>query len=495
MPLAIALLCLGFGRFDQPPNRGQSAAPDPPGPSYERSFALCIGVNDYVNLPASAQLKYANADASELAKVLTQSYGFSKDRVWTLLGPQATREAIAKRLESLYDSSLVGPSDRILIFFAGHGIQAKLENGRQIAFLVPSGAKLSWPDETRPDVLARECIDMSAWFENLAKFGKAKHVLLIADACFSGNFIQSPGAFQMADLRLPVQAENGSTSGSSKAQIDAFLRNKSREVLTSGIKDQVAQERPELQHGLFTSKLLYFLGKHAKDPSFAFSAETLGLEVSAAVSNENGATQVPLHDAFGSQGRFLFDPGGTLRPYREDEQRSLKNCLEELRNYMVGLGKTTLTGIEGGQTIQFNRVISAELDGTTMVMTHEIRYDEGTENGKPKWATIREIRTVPMLALADFSPSQVEIASVRVSNHPWVRYWQVTWKIQRNMPWVQFEGKYLNSDGATNGHLVNLDVLHVPFYSEQAAKVFVDKMCNMQRVAKRAIGNDSLHAN
>lgn len=489
MPLAATLLCLGLARFGQPPSRGQSAAPEAPGPTYEKSFALCIGVNDYVNLPASAQLRYANADATEVAQVLTQSYGFSKDRVWTLVGPQATRDAIAKRLESLYDSSVVGPNDRVLIFFAGHGVQAKLENGRQVAFLVPSGAKIAWPDESRPDVLARECIDMSGWFESLAKFGKAKHVLLMADACFSGNFIQPAGAFQISDLRLPVQADNGSSTGSSQAQIAAFLRNKSREILTSGIKDQVAQERPELQHGLFTSKVLYFLRKHAKEPSFAFSAEALGLEVSAAVSNENGATQVPLHDAIGSQGRFLFDPGGTLRPYRDDEQRSVRNCLEDIRDYIVGLGRTNLSGVERNQTIQFKRVISAELDGTAMVMSHDIRYDEGTENGKPKWANFFEVRTVPMLSLEDYGPSQVQIQRISLSNHPWVRYWQVVWKLQRGMPWVQFDSTYSNSEGTNSRTVQNLDVLHVPFYSEQAAKVFIDKVCNMQRAAKKAMGN------
>ena len=93
-----------------PPQVVQAVLP-PPDMDFGRYHALVIGANDYRNLP---KLKTAVNDASAVADVLRQRYGFT---VTLLLNP--TRAEVVRALDAL--RSELTPRDNLLVYYAGHG--------------------------------------------------------------------------------------------------------------------------------------------------------------------------------------------------------------------------------------------------------------------------------------------------------------------------------------------------------------------------------------
>ena len=77
--------------------------------------ALIIGINDYKG-PKIPDLETATNDATAMAEVLKEKYGFE---VKLLLDRKATKEAIYRELRSLTVSTKA--NDSVLIYFAGHG--------------------------------------------------------------------------------------------------------------------------------------------------------------------------------------------------------------------------------------------------------------------------------------------------------------------------------------------------------------------------------------
>ena len=98
-----------------------------------RSYALVIGVSHYENLPAAAQLKYAERDAESIYSVLISTEGgnFKAENVHRLVGPRATLANIKKELEG-WLPFVSRPEDRVLVYFAGHGF---VHHGK--AYLAP----------------------------------------------------------------------------------------------------------------------------------------------------------------------------------------------------------------------------------------------------------------------------------------------------------------------------------------------------------------------
>lgn len=152
-----------------------SAAPGKAAPSADKSaavpaidfgdyHALVIGIDAYQHLP---RLETAVRDAEGVAAVLRDSYGFKV----TLL-TNANRAAIIEALDELRDR--LGPRDNLLVYYAGHGwLDKEAEQGFWL------------PVDARPDRRAN-------WVSNdtmrdAAKALQAKHVLVVADSCFSGT--------------------------------------------------------------------------------------------------------------------------------------------------------------------------------------------------------------------------------------------------------------------------------------------------------------------
>jgi len=137
-------------------------------------WLFVIGIDIYVKWP---RLKTAVSDAKSLKKVLLSRYYFDKDHLLELYNEQATRKNIVGTLRLL--AQKVGQEDSLVIFYAGHGhLDSITKEGSWIP--VESGIN-----------------DASAWIsnhdiKNYLKVDaiKAKHILLISDSCFAGDFFR-----------------------------------------------------------------------------------------------------------------------------------------------------------------------------------------------------------------------------------------------------------------------------------------------------------------
>src|SRR5450755_3741118 len=98
-----------------------------------RGYALVIGIAKYKNLPAKAQLDYAERDAESIYSVLINPEGgnFRAENVHRLVGAKATLANLKQELE-VWLPSVAKESDRVVIYFAGHGF---VQGGR--AYLAP----------------------------------------------------------------------------------------------------------------------------------------------------------------------------------------------------------------------------------------------------------------------------------------------------------------------------------------------------------------------
>ena len=129
--------------------------------------ALVIGNNDYKHLP---DLKTAKSDAESIAKILEYDYGFD-----VRLMLDVTRDDILDAFDSYREK--LGEIDNLLIYYAGHGW---LDEAGEQGYWLPVDAK-----ENR----------RSKWLSNATltstlKALEAKHVMVVADSCFSGTLVR-----------------------------------------------------------------------------------------------------------------------------------------------------------------------------------------------------------------------------------------------------------------------------------------------------------------
>jgi len=134
---------------------------------YGRYHALVIGNNRYRHLKP---LSTAVNDANAVASLLRSQYQFKVD---VLIN--ATRDETVSALSRLRKS--ITPRDNLLIYYAGHGwLDKEMDEG----FWLPVDAT----DDDQVDWIANDTIMRSV------RAMKAKHVMVVADSCFSGTLIR-----------------------------------------------------------------------------------------------------------------------------------------------------------------------------------------------------------------------------------------------------------------------------------------------------------------
>jgi peptidoglycan hydrolase-like protein with peptidoglycan-binding domain len=131
---------------------------------FGRYHALVIGNDEYRSL---SPLETAVADATAIAKLLRDEYGFE-----VKLMTNADRDEIVAALDDLRDR--LTWDDNLLIYYAGHGhLDETVERG----YWLPVDATV----ESRARWLSNADITDSL------KAINAKHVMIIADSCYSGT--------------------------------------------------------------------------------------------------------------------------------------------------------------------------------------------------------------------------------------------------------------------------------------------------------------------
>ncbi|MCA9538442.1 MAG: caspase family protein [Myxococcales bacterium] len=277
--------------------------------AFAQSHALVVGINAYANLP---QLDTARADAEAVTEVLrAQQY-----QVTTLVDHEASKAALDGHFAGLAER--VGPDDRLLIYFAGHGIARDGDaDGRPKGFLVPH-------DANREDDAS--LLEMDALNEALHRI-QCRHRLLLLDCCFAGSF-------RWASYRtMRPERRQGALY---RDLYRRYVNRPAAQVLTSAAADQEAldeirgmalgQRSSTAGHSPFASFLLDALtgkadvsgsSEGAKDG--IITATELHLYVSArmaAATGDRGQPQTPLlwqlpeHGA----GEYVFWPGAEPDP-------------------------------------------------------------------------------------------------------------------------------------------------------------------------------------
>jgi tetratricopeptide (TPR) repeat protein len=143
--------------------------------SVPRGYALVVGIAKYQKLADDKQLQFPESDAESMYRVLISPTGgsFQSENVHFLKGPAATYTNIKRELEE-WLPSVAKESDRVVVYFAGHGF---VQNGR--GYLAP------W--DVDPEKLDQTAYAMTALGDVMANKVKANWKVLLTDACHSGK--------------------------------------------------------------------------------------------------------------------------------------------------------------------------------------------------------------------------------------------------------------------------------------------------------------------
>ncbi len=271
---------------------GAEAPTTKPGPKayYDQSWAVVIGINDYRSQHPS--LANARNDAQAVAQTLKETYGF--EHVVTMYDQEATRDAILNWLRDELPAK-VGPNDRVVFFFAGHGTTREGRRG----YLIPQDAEQS---------KYADYVDM-AELRGACEWIKAKHIFIILDCCFSGvAAIASRAAPQLPPRVL------------TDVYLQRITEQSAWQILTAGASDELAADsgtRPG--HSAFTSALLAGLeGQADENGDGIITASELANFVKPEVTRDSFGSrakgQTPFFNYLGGsgQGDLVF-----LRPGQE----------------------------------------------------------------------------------------------------------------------------------------------------------------------------------
>lgn len=162
--------------------------------------ALLVGISDYQDERVD-DLEGPRNDVAALRDVLIQYWQFKSDNIVTLIDEQATEQSILGQLDKL--ASNTAPGDDIIIYFSGHGTSANdAAFGSRLHLPDGSGALVSSefdPDKLQLDELDKPALDglLIGRYElkpRLQALDVDRHVLVMVDACFSGNTARGQGS-------------------------------------------------------------------------------------------------------------------------------------------------------------------------------------------------------------------------------------------------------------------------------------------------------------
>jgi hypothetical protein len=171
--------------------------------------ALLIGNNEYKHL---TDLRNPHRDVEKLSKVLTDEYGFNAITIIK----DATRSEIITALDKLRNS--LGKRDNLLIYYAGHGwLDEEADRGYWLPVDADKNSRVNWVS--------------NATITDSLKVLLAKHVMVVADSCYSGKLTR---------LALPIILE------SNNIYFNRLVNKRARTVMTSGGLEPVDDGKGDL---------------------------------------------------------------------------------------------------------------------------------------------------------------------------------------------------------------------------------------------------------
>jgi len=253
---------------------------------FAQSYAIVIGIDHYA-APKWPTLGYAVKDAKAMAALL-ESQGFTVIRLYE---SQAKKQAILSAMQD-YLAPRLGPGDRVLVFFAGHG-QTETLGGQKRGYIVPYDGDQS-----------STLISMAELQEQSSLMGNAKHELFIMDSCYGG--LLAVVRDSVVDPHVPHY-------------LQVVTERIARQVLTAGGEDQEVVDGGPKGHSVFMDALLEGLQDGLADSNGDgyITFQELVAYVTPRASNAYqtpGVGVLPGHQ----EGEFLFlNPKGPGRPVSE----------------------------------------------------------------------------------------------------------------------------------------------------------------------------------
>ncbi len=249
-------------------NRQASARPAaqtaaPPGVGSGKYYALLIAVQDYASSEIN-RLEYPIADSTRLKDILVKQYRFDEENVVFLKNPD--RKGIGHAFNEL--RMHLTDRDNLLIFYAGHGVW--MDDMKEGYWLPRDASGANDPTDWIPNSTIR----------NYIRGLKARHVLLVADACFAGGIFRVRDAF-----------------ASPQTSVEKIYEMPSRKAITSGSLKTVPDR----------SVFVEYLAKRLRENRERYlDAQKLFVSFKEAVINNSPNSQTPLYGAINEAG----DEGG-----------------------------------------------------------------------------------------------------------------------------------------------------------------------------------------
>ena len=180
---------------------------------------------------------------------------------------------------------MANEEDRILVYFAGHGETKRLKSGVEKGYLIPTDGNL--------DKIFNTCLPMTE-IKDIANETVAKHVLFLMDACFSG---------------LAAVGTRGLDAKTTPNYIEKIVRDRARQIITAGGKNEEVIEKDEWGHSAFAKNLIQGLKNAIADHDYDgyITADELGSFLQKRVTIDSENLQTPIKARFGSgEGEFVF---------------------------------------------------------------------------------------------------------------------------------------------------------------------------------------------
>ena len=251
-----------------------------------KRYALIIANQDYKD-GEYGRLATPLADAAALAERLERKFDF---KTAAQVGGQAVSLVLKNATKADMDRAfsrlrkILTPADSVLVFYAGHGIYEKETDQ---AYWLPVDAEAGEPQTW---VSAH---DVQAAIQRL----EVRHVLVVADSCFSGGFRRRGGDVEDKSAMSRVQFLTNS------------MTRASRTFISSGDNEPVADGGGR-GHSLFARSLLDALDKENKP----FTAgELFQAHIKAMVVGKSGQSPqyFPMKEGHAG-GEFVFFPVAVL---------------------------------------------------------------------------------------------------------------------------------------------------------------------------------------
>ena len=154
----------------------------------ERSGAIVVGIGAYGE--GIGSLKYAARDAELSARYLNGALGIPEGNIKVILNDKATKSRIEATIGQMAEKGL----DFIVLYYSGHGVPDPDNPRTGDPYIVPFDADLGLGSPT--------LIRLNEIISTLER--KTRDVLVLLDACFSGNAESSPRMYTMAQKGLGI---------------------------------------------------------------------------------------------------------------------------------------------------------------------------------------------------------------------------------------------------------------------------------------------------